>query len=188
MFWAPGSSDPGAFVSDGSQVGDGTALAEVRRVLATADPDERAAVIAAHLRRLEEQLEQTRRSVASLRQLLQPQSVPVELRRAPALTVAAVEADVELDAVLSWYSGAMAELDAMVVEPSGPPGGVYDNELFTERRGHVLVYLLPGRRRAGPGAVSARPPRHRGRRLLAYRDRLAGVRRRRRTHRSLGQY
>jgi hypothetical protein len=36
----------------------------------------------------------------------------------------------------------MAELDAAVTghEPLGPPGGRYDNELFTDGRGHVLVY------------------------------------------------
>ena len=44
------------------------------------------------------------------------------------------------DEVLAWYAGAMAELDAVVGEPTGPPGGLYDNALFEDGRGHLLVY------------------------------------------------
>jgi hypothetical protein len=52
-----------------------------------------------------------------------------------------VAATVDLDQVLGWYAGAMAELDATVPTPAGPPGGLYDNELFTTGRGHALIYL-----------------------------------------------
>ncbi|WP_436534934.1 MerR family transcriptional regulator [Actinoplanes sp. HUAS TT8] len=116
-------------------------LAEVERVLRSPDPAERAGVIAGHLRRLEEQLDRTRQAVASLRQLLEPQPVAVELRREPARTVAGVQDVVARDDVLGWYAGAMAELDVLVPAPDGVPGGVYDNELFTEGRGRALVYL-----------------------------------------------
>ena len=34
----------------------------------------------------------------------------------------------------------MAELDAVVREPTGVPGGLYDNALFETGRGHLLVY------------------------------------------------
>src|SRR3712207_1901936 len=34
----------------------------------------------------------------------------------------------------------MAELDAAVDAPTGAPGGLYDNSLFEDGRGHVLVY------------------------------------------------
>jgi hypothetical protein len=67
--------------------------------------------------------------------------VDVELRQVPATTVAAVEDEVGLDDVLGWYAGAMTELDAVVPDPAGAPGGVYDNELFETGRGHVLVHL-----------------------------------------------
>ena len=118
-------------------------LAEVHRVLASPDPAERAGLIAAHLQHLEEQLERTGAAVASLQQLLQPPPAPiqVQLRKAPALTVAAIEATVDLNEVLGWYAGAMAELEAVVSAPDGAPGGLYDNDLFTEGRGHALVYL-----------------------------------------------
>ena len=62
-------------------------------------------------------------------------------------TVAAVEATVDLDEVLGWYAGAMAELDTAVPAPAGPPGGLYDNELFTTGRGCARwsTYRSPSR-------------------------------------------
>src|SRR5207248_11165152 len=74
-------------------------LAEVRRVLASPDPAERADLISGHLERLEDQLERTRAAVASLRRLLRPEpaALRVELWQVPAATVAAVEAIVDLD-------------------------------------------------------------------------------------------
>ena len=73
--------------------------------------------------------------MASLRRLLRPQPPPldVELRAVPPTTVAAVEDDVAHDEVLAWYAGAMAELDAVVGEPTGVPGGLYDDALFDRR-------------------------------------------------------
>ena len=63
--------------------------------------------------------------------------------------MAAVEDDVELDHVVGWYAGAMAELDA-VVGTAGTPGGSYDNALFEVGRGHVLVFRpVPDPPRAG---------------------------------------
>lgn len=117
-------------------------LPEVRRILRSSDPGNRAALIADHLQRLESELDRTRAAVASLRRLLRPEPAPVhvELRAVPTTTVAAVEGDVEHDDVLSWYSGAMAELDAAVTDPTGAPGGLYDNSLFEVCQGHVLVY------------------------------------------------
>jgi DNA-binding transcriptional MerR regulator len=121
----------------------GLPLADVHKVLATADPAERAGLVATHLKRLEDQLERTKTAVSSLQQLLQPPSAElrVELRREPAVTVAGIEAILELDEGLGWYTGAMAELDAVVADADGPPGGLYDNELFTDGRGRALVYL-----------------------------------------------
>ncbi len=80
--------------------------------------------------------------MVSLRRLLRPEPAPVhvELRTVPETTVAAVEGDVGLDDVVSWYAGAMAELDATVTDPTGAPGGLYDNALFEVSRGHVVVY------------------------------------------------
>jgi DNA-binding transcriptional MerR regulator len=117
-------------------------LSDVQRILRSGDPQIRATLVADHLRRLESELERTRGAVASLRRLLQPEPPPldVELRAVPATTVAAVEDDVAHQEVLAWYAGALAELDAVVHDPTGVPGGLYDNELFEDGRGHVLLY------------------------------------------------
>ena len=136
-------------------------LAAVRRILRAPDPEARAALVADHLVRLETELDRTRAAVVSLRRLLSPEPAPVhvELRTVAAATVAAVEEDVDLDAVLGWYAGAMAELDATVEESAGAAGGVYDNALFEVGRGHVLVHVPsedpPSRGRVRPVTLPA---------------------------------
>ncbi len=134
---------------------------EVRRILRTSDPGTRAELVADHLRRLEAELDRTRAAVTSLRRLLAPEPAPVrvEVRTVAAATVAAVEDDVELDDVLGWYAGAMAELDAALDASAGVPGGVYDNALFEVGRGHVLVHRStdapPSRGRVRPVTLPA---------------------------------
>ncbi|SDN73203.1 MerR family transcriptional regulator [Geodermatophilus sp. DSM 45219] len=117
-------------------------LSDVQRILRSPDPGTRAALVSDHLQRLESELDRTRAAVASLRRLLRPEParMDVEVRAVPATTVAAVEDDVAHDRLLAWYAGAMAELDAVVGEPTGVPGGLYDNALFEVGHGHVLVY------------------------------------------------
>jgi DNA-binding transcriptional MerR regulator len=117
-------------------------LADVQRILRSPDPAVRAELVADHMRRLESQLDRTRAAVTSLHRLLQPEpaGLDVELRVVPATTVAAVDDDVDRAHVLDWYAGAMAELDAVVPERTGSPGGLYDNALFETGRGHLLVY------------------------------------------------
>ncbi|WP_221203127.1 MerR family transcriptional regulator [Modestobacter versicolor] len=118
-------------------------LPDVERILRSPDPRTRAGLVADHLQRLESELDRTRAAVVSLRRLLRPGPAPldVELRAVPATTVAAIEDDVAADDVLAWYAGAMAELDALVTAPTGVPGGLYDNALFEDGRGHLLVHL-----------------------------------------------
>lgn len=119
-------------------------LADVRRILGSPDPGQRAALVAEHLARLESELARTRVAVSSLRRLLAPEPAPlqVELRAEPAATVAAVEDEVGAGDVAAWFAGAMAELDAVLGPTAGgePAGGLYDNELFEQGRGHLLLY------------------------------------------------
>ena len=117
-------------------------LVDVRRILDADDLAVRADLVSGHLRRLEDELDRTRAAVTSLRRLLAPEPAPVhvEVRAVAATTVAAIEADVDHDEVLSWYAGAMAELDAVLRHPVGAPGGRYDNALFELGRGHALVH------------------------------------------------
>src|SRR5689334_909295 len=119
-------------------------LREVREVLATPDPGARASLVAPHLSRLESGLDRTRLAVTSLRRLLQPEpeQFDVELRSVPPMTVAAIGEAVDQARVLGWYHAAMAELDTALAgrRVTGPPGGRYANELFTDGCGNVLVY------------------------------------------------
>jgi GyrI-like small molecule binding protein len=103
--------------------------------------EERAGLVSEHLQRLEDQLARTRAAVASLQRLRKPTAgLSPEVRSEPATPVAAIEGTVGEAEILSWYAGAMAELDAAVPAATGAPGGLYDNELFTEGRGRALVY------------------------------------------------
>lgn len=119
-------------------------LAEVKSILATEDPQRRADLIAGHLQRLEGELDRTRAAVRSLRQLLRPdvRDLTVQLRSVPPRIVAGVRGEVRRSEVHTWYDGAMAELDAVVAAAgrTGPPGGCYANELFTEDAGAVTVF------------------------------------------------
>lgn len=122
----------------------GMPLAEVRGMLATADPDSRAALIAGHLHRLESELDRTKTAVSALRRLLrpEPEQLAVELRSVPAMTVAAITGLIARDEIADWYAGAIAELSAILAgrTVTGPFGGEYDNELFTQSHGHAVVY------------------------------------------------
>ena len=117
-------------------------LADVQRIVTTPDLGLRATLVSEHLQRLEDQLDRTRAAVTSLQRLLTPEParISVQLRTEPAMQVAAVEDVVDLADVLDWYAGAMAELDAFVTDPTGPPAGRYDNALFTEGRGTVMLF------------------------------------------------
>ena len=121
----------------------GMPLREVGEMLATPDPDSRAALVAAHLGRLESELERTRTAVTSLRRLLQPPpQLAVELRAEPARTVAAITGTVDRSDLARWFNEAIAELQAELIgqEITGVAGGTYDNELFTTGRGSAAIY------------------------------------------------
>ena len=125
----------------------GMPVPEVREVLETDDPHAWNALIARHLERLEDQLEQTRAAVASMRRLLEPGLAPiaVEHRNVPATTVAGISETVSRAEILDWYSEAVAELDRALAAsgsaPTGPLGGLYDNELFTDDAGNALLFV-----------------------------------------------
>lgn len=116
---------------------------EVRAIIGTPDSDARARLITEHLARLERQLDDTRSAVTALRRLLDPSPPTIEVERilTEQCSVAAVSEMVDASHVLEWYSNAMAEIDAAGVEATGPAGGLYDNELFTEGRGVMTVYV-----------------------------------------------
>jgi len=122
-------------------------LDQIHAVLEAPDLRTRNELISAHLASLEQNLARTQSAVASLRGLLAgPAAVaPVSHRRVGATMAAAVTAVVTMGDLLPWYLGALGELHAMLdargVRPSGPEGGIYAGELFTDERGQATVFV-----------------------------------------------
>jgi DNA-binding transcriptional MerR regulator/effector-binding domain-containing protein len=124
----------------------GMPVREIADLLATGSPDARSDLIGRHLQRLESQLEHTRNAVAALRRLLdQGETIDVVRRTTVETVTAAIGETVAAQDVLAWYGAAMDELDAAITGAgqiaAGPPGGLYDNELFTDERGRLVVYV-----------------------------------------------
>ncbi|MBF9069288.1 MerR family transcriptional regulator [Streptacidiphilus fuscans] len=128
----------------------GMPLEEIRSVLTAADVRTRNEHVSAHLRRLEDELESTRRTVAALRDLLGPPTAAgdgpaIELRSVGEVRAAAVTATVGVEDVGAWFQGALGELFATVagqgLRETGPAGGVYADELFTLHRGQATVFV-----------------------------------------------
>jgi DNA-binding transcriptional MerR regulator len=120
---------------------------QVKGVLQAADVGERNALIAAHLERMEQQLERTTAAVASLHALLQePEgAIAVEFRAVPATPAVSISAVVSLDALVSWWTAAFDELTGTLaakgVRPAGNSGALYAQDVFEEARGEVAVFV-----------------------------------------------
>jgi DNA-binding transcriptional MerR regulator/effector-binding domain-containing protein len=125
----------------------GLPVADVKAVLAAPDLTARDVILAGHLDRMREQLRQTEAAVDSLRRMLDggPAAGAIEERvldGGPTISVAArlMRAD-----VASWWRDALAGLRATAaaagLEQTGPVGGLYDDELFTQDAGRARVYM-----------------------------------------------
>jgi DNA-binding transcriptional MerR regulator len=138
----------------------GMPIEEVKAVLAAPDLDTRNALIAAHLSRLEGELEQTRQTVLALRNLLEPARAPisVEYRTVRATQAVGIQEVVDLSDLLVWYHGALGELYATVavqgMQPSGPSGGLFASDLFQYERGTATVFVPVSREMQIVGRVS----------------------------------
>jgi len=122
-------------------------LDQIHAVLQAPDLTTRNELISAHLASLEQNLARAQSAVASLRDLLASPSAaaPVSHRRVGATMAAAITAVVAFGDLVPWYLGALGELhatlDALGVRPSGPTGGIYAGELFTDERGQSTVFV-----------------------------------------------
>jgi DNA-binding transcriptional MerR regulator len=120
---------------------------QVKGVVHAADAGERNALIAAHLERMEQQLEQHTAAVASLRRLLQQPDgeIAVEFRAVPPTTSLSISAVVGLDEVVSWWMAAFDELDATLaangVRPAGNGGALFAREWFEQADGEIVVFV-----------------------------------------------
>lgn len=125
----------------------GLPVADVKAVLAAPDLTARDAILASHLDRMRDQLRQTEAAVDSLRRMLAGGGAPVaiEERVLEGGTTISVSADVLRKDVAPWWLDALAGLRATALvaglEQSGPVGGIYDDDLFTQDAGHARVYL-----------------------------------------------
>jgi DNA-binding transcriptional MerR regulator/effector-binding domain-containing protein len=120
---------------------------EIHAVLGSPDPAMRNELIAAHLRRLEAELSRTQDAVASLRDILEhpAKDLCIERRRIEAAPAVAIRENLRAKDALSWFLGAMAELRATVkaqnLAPTGVPGGIFANSLFSHGRGEATLFI-----------------------------------------------
>jgi DNA-binding transcriptional MerR regulator len=141
----------------------GMPLDQVRAVLAAPDVGARNKEIAAHLARMEQQLEQTQASVAALRALLAgpPPAPAVELRAIPAVTALTARAVIDAADLGGWaeraFDGIAAALAAADVAAAGPAGALFPGDFFELERAEVTLFqplawpVLPGTAVPGPG-------------------------------------
>jgi DNA-binding transcriptional MerR regulator len=122
-------------------------LSEIQAVLAAADLKSRNQLITSHLKRLESELARTQGAVASLRNLLEQPKMEAEIgrRRAGSTPAASIREVVEVKDALAWLLGALGELHATVSaqrrSPTGPPGALYSNAIFSQGRGEATVFI-----------------------------------------------
>lgn len=139
---------------------------QVKGVLEAADASQRNTLIAAHLERMEQQLERTTAAVASLRALLhEPEGeIAVEFRTVPPTPALSISAVVSLDALVSWWTAAFDELTGTLaandLRPAGTSGALYAQEVFEQACGEVVVFVpvaegVTAARRARPLTVPA---------------------------------
>jgi DNA-binding transcriptional MerR regulator/effector-binding domain-containing protein len=167
----PAAVDPftGYRSYDTSQVGSaqvirrlrdlGMPLDSIAAVLAAPDLEARNREIAAHLARMERQLEQTQASVAALRALLTGPAVrpAIELRAIPAVTALAVREVVDAAELTEWGAGAFEALSqaltAAGLTAAGPYGALYPGDFFELEQSEITVFLPVTSDGGGPGGA-----------------------------------
>jgi DNA-binding transcriptional MerR regulator/effector-binding domain-containing protein len=125
----------------------GLPVADVKAVLAAPDLTARDAILAGHLDRMREQLRQTEAAVDSLRRMLEGGSIAgaIEERLLAGTPTISVATNVTREDVATWWRDAFARLRAIAaaagLEQTGPAGGLFDDELFTQDAGRARVYV-----------------------------------------------
>jgi DNA-binding transcriptional MerR regulator len=135
----------------------GMALDDIGRVLQAPDVDARNRAIVEHLQRMEDQLEQTKGTVASLRRLLETPEPPhpkIEFRTLPAISAIAVRDRVAVSDLGDWWVQAFEELHGEAarrrLERSGSDGALYSSAWFEDEIGDVVAFTpVAGRPQAG---------------------------------------
>jgi DNA-binding transcriptional MerR regulator len=140
----------------------GMPLEQVRAVLEAPDAASRNRVVVAHLERMEAELERTQATVASLRALLERDTadVAVEYRSVAATPSLAIVDTLALSEFKTWLPEVLGELDAALraarLEPAGPAGALFADELFEQGRGEAVAFVPVGGRPFASGRVEPR--------------------------------
>jgi DNA-binding transcriptional MerR regulator/effector-binding domain-containing protein len=121
-------------------------IAEIRGVLAEADPAARQRALARHLDRMEAELTRTRDVVGSLRRLLGPEpQLPVRHRVAPGSPVLRVAERVARTEVTEFCGRVFPQLYSILAtlgtDPAGPSGATYSAEFFEGDTGEVVAFV-----------------------------------------------
>src|SRR5262249_15517490 len=122
----------------------GMSLDDVRTVIEAPDVGARNAAIAAHLRRMEGELEETRATVKSLRLLLDDQPAPkiaVDYRVSGPSEALAIRDRIAYDDMFDWLDVALPDLRAAVHERAGPDAALFSRELLEEEHGEIVAVL-----------------------------------------------
>lgn len=140
----------------------GMPLDQITAVVHARDVDTRNAAIAAHLRRMEDQLEETRATVASLRALIErgPATIPVGYRRLPQAPTIAIGEEVRGADMHAWLDDAFGELraalDALGLRRNGVDGALFSSELLEDERGELVAFIPVAESSGGAGRGRAR--------------------------------
>lgn len=122
-------------------------VADVRDVLRARNPGERESLIAAHIDRLEAELDQTKAAVNSLRALLNNPTnhQPVQRRTESTTPAIAITATVDPADIGHWWRQALHDIRDAVrsagFDQTGPAGGLYDERLFRHEPGQATVFV-----------------------------------------------
>lgn len=123
-------------------------LDDVREVVGAPDVDARNRAIGAHLKRMEEQLSQTKATVSSLRTLLEAprnREDEVTFRTAQEQWVLKVHAVVDFADAGEWAAAAFGELyaavEALGCVRTGVDGALFYAELFEQGRGELVAFV-----------------------------------------------
>jgi DNA-binding transcriptional MerR regulator len=122
-------------------------LEQVRLVLQAPDDASRNRAILDHLEAMQQQLERTQQTVASLHALLteHDRSSAVTVRELPALTALAIRETVTFTDGGAWceavYPELHAALDALGVAATGPDSALWADAFFTEGAGEAVAFV-----------------------------------------------
>lgn len=140
----------------------GMSIPDIKALLSTDDAAARAEIITTHLEQMEAQLQQTRDTVAALRELLSPVHTPaqVQVRHEPALAVWSVSDTIDVSTIDEWFGESLGRLRDAVAEAAVVPtalisGGLYDRALFLEQRGSATMFVAAPASAAPPEGIQA---------------------------------